>query len=161
MTPKTIFMICGGIPVALWFGFWVCAFFVIEHWEQEYARRLAMIDNGEVQPEKLYVVEVKRESTAQNKHPDWLIGLGTDRTKVIQWVRSDSPSFAKGQQLEGYKFGEDYMIPGVNAGGYSRLKWIALAFGLFPVLVFGIIGAARKARAAWSACASPSNQTTS
>jgi hypothetical protein len=137
-----------GVFLAIWLSFGILAFFKIQGWEHEHNRRMEMIQNGEVQPEQLYVVGFLK---AEHKGR-WTIALGTTKDKATLWREINSPdSFETGQQLEAYRFDDDYLGPQLHTGGFSWGKWVFLGFGFLPIFVLGSIWAVRRVyRICWS-----------
>jgi len=126
----------GLIVFALvWLTFGCVAFVQIHQWDIQYDQKMKMIECGEVKPDNLDVqglfddakAGVRRVTLAKNG-------------KAVAWRSiNKAEGLRVGESVPAYAFGEDYIIPRFDRGGFHWGKWVFLGFGLFPLVVIGCV----------------------
>ena len=125
-----------------WMAFGIFAFFLIRAWGIQYDRRMAMIERGEIKPEMLHVMSISKDEDR-----GWSIALGNG-DKPIEW-RSDNKidDISVGGKVAAYRFGDKYLIPQFDRGGFNWGKWVFLGVGLLPIPVIGGVVLFKRLRA--------------
>jgi hypothetical protein len=117
-----------------WAGFGIFAFFRINAWGNEYDRKMALINSGQVAPETLRVDSISRERESGR----WNIRLrgGSLRDPEFRTI-NDRAGLAVGSNVAAYRFDDSYLFPQFDTGGHHWGKWVFLAFGVVPPLLVG------------------------
>lgn len=129
----------------LWAGFGIASFIVIGQWERAYNRKMALIRDGAVQPQTLYVTRIVHDRDEGN----WGIGLnprpGSSRSDEAYWATvTKLDGLAIGTPVMAYLIHGKWFVPRFS-GGFSGGKWVFLAFGLVPPLLVATVALAVRA----------------
>lgn len=134
----SIFFLYAGIPFLI-FGF--IAFFMIGKWGKQWEERKELVDSGQVIEEKAIVVKkfIDKRRSGDSTRTDYVIVLKQDeQSKTIRRTPPEKVwnSLSKDDVLSVYRFNEDFFIPITDVGGHNWAKWLFLAFGFIPMILF-------------------------
>jgi hypothetical protein len=120
------------ICALVWMAFGLSLFVQIRAWGVAYDRKMGMIERGEVRPETLCVMELSKD-----KEHGWHIAMGKNG-KAVAW-RTDSKieGIQVGSTVAAYRFGDTYLIPRFDRGGFHWAKWVFLVVALLPLPIVG------------------------
>lgn len=129
----------------LWAAFGIVSFVVIGQWERAYNRKTAMIRDGTVQPQTLYVTRIEHDRDEGN----WGIGLnrrpGPSRSDEAYWATvTKLDGLTLGTPVPAYLIDGKWFVPRFS-GGFSWGKWVFLAFGLVPPVLGATVALAIRA----------------
>lgn len=115
----------------IWVAFGVGFFIVVDRAARKYDMLLEKIDRGELTPVPLRIEAI------YEKKGGWLIKLRpSDSSRLITRSAEDLGELSEGASVQGYPFEGRYLILRFDHGGAHRAKWVFLALGLMPVVVF-------------------------
>lgn len=128
-----------GIPSA---AIGILLFFLISQWGEQWERRNAIVESGEVASLQGTITKKwkNRDASIDDVSIDYYVSIQAETNEVVRNVGKGLwKQLSVGQAVEMYPFGEEVFIPLTDIGGHNQARWLFLGVSCIPIAVVCVI----------------------